>query len=298
MDHKTNQNKSNQNEPKQDEYISLVYKHPSVIICEENNYKYVKIMDDIKFGELLIIEHTYANNTDVCRLLIENNEFLFNQYHPRISTYTETADKFIHATKKLKDNCFGMDNGDKIITSTITMLNCSCDPNCAVHIQEKYNLGNTHIIFMELFAVRSIKKNTELTICYGPETAHKRDFNCDCGKSLEERIKIFATVMGLSKTLSSTNSNIIKEKIYKYLETNSAKKILLNHYLTTKGIFMNKNTISAYTSDGEKIINDIVHKFMGLNDNIGLANKVIIEKTMNQHKINMFLMILNNNLLS
>lgn len=61
---------------------------------------------------------------------------------------------------------------------------------------------------------------------------------------------------------------------------------------------MNKNTISAYTSDGEKIINDIVHKFMGLNDNIGLANKVIIEKTMNQHKINMFLMILNNNLLS
>lgn len=280
------------------EYMAIVYQNPSMEIREKDNYKFVVAANDIKFGELLLVEHVYASSASNCHSIIENNEFLFNMYHPRLTNFAETENKFPHAKEKLVHNCFGLANDDKLITYAITKMNHSCDPNCAVYIQEKYNIGNTNTIFMELYAVRPIKSGTELTICYGPETAHNRDFECNCGKDLPQRKKIFDVVSSVAKALSHSNNSTIREKIYHYLETPISKKIQLNQYLSTKGIIFNKNTISGYTVDGLDLINNLVHKYLGVKGDINSADGTIKEVPMNDAKIAIFLKLLNENLLS
>lgn len=278
------------------DYMAIVYKHPALVVCTENNYKSVKIVEDVEFGELLLVEHSYAGSVMLCQAILENNEYLFDMYHPRTDKYVESTDKHKQTKDKISHNCFGLKNGDKLITFIVTKLNHSCDPNCSIFIQENYNMENTYIIFVELYAIRSIKGGTELTINYGPITAHERDFECKCGKELEERQKIFEIVANIGKSLSNKNNLQIKKMVYQYLEKKISKKILLNHYLATKGIFINNNMISAYTKDGEKMINDVIHKYLALNKDINVEGK-IVEDNMNIHKINLFLLLIKNNLL-
>ena len=280
-----------------DEYMAIVYQSSAITICEENNFKSMKAVDDIKFGDLLLIEHVFSNTPAACKLVIQYNEYLFDQYHPRTTKFKDAlgleksiVDKM--AKDKLTHNCFGLEYGTYTITSTITTMNHSCDPNCAVQIREKYKSGDTVTVFMELFAIRAIKRGTELTISYGPKTSHERDFECSCGKTLENRTKQFNVVSNISIYLSKTNNDIIKEYIYKYLETDTAKKILLNHYLCNNGVFLNNGIVSAYTKTGEDLINNIVNVFMNIdktkfNDEIKVA-------PINEIKTRIFMSILHN----
>lgn len=278
------------------DYMVVVYKHPAFQIHIENDYKSVVLAEDVEFGELLLIEHAYAANAVICQTLLAHNEKLFNMYYPRKVHFAETADKYLLVKEKLAHNCFGLKDGQKMITFMITNLNHSCDPNCAVYLQEKYSMENTNIVFIELYAIRSLKKGTELTINYGPKTAHARDFECGCGKNLEERTKLFEITSKLAYSLSTKNNLRIRKMVYQYLENPLSRKILLNHYLATKGIFMSNNTISACTEEGINTINNIIHKYLGLQKEVNADG--IVEEKINIHKISLFLKVINDNLLT
>jgi hypothetical protein len=267
------------------EYIKPIYVHSSIEILNENNFRSMKASENIKTGELLIIEHVYGGSTGNCHLILEQNKYLFNGYHPRISSHSKTTDRAKHAVKKLFLNCYGYDDNNKIITDNLRLMNHSCDPNCTVYIQEKYKTNDTHTLFMELYAVRPIKKGEEITSSYGPETSHNRDFECKCGKELPERNKIFNIIVALGGIFSDQNNNRIRKIICEYLDTPESKKILLNHYLVTKGIYMNGGTIVAYTKEGLKLINDIIHKYLGIKNEIKSPDGKIVEQSMNQYKI-------------
>jgi len=280
--------------------MAIIYQNPAIIVCDENNFKSVKSARDITFGELLLVEHVYTSVPKSCVEVIANNEYLFNMYHPRIVSYNESmepTEKISAAINKVDHNRFGMDKDKNIITLMITKMNHSCDPNCAVYVQEKYNMENTDIVFMELYAIRNIPTGTEITINYGPNTSHNRDFECDCGKDLDNREKIFQIGRTITRNLSTDNNTLVQKLVYQYLATPLSDKILLNHYLATKGIFMDNNNVSAYTSEGEKTINDIVHKYLGINSGIKLSDGLVIEEKMYKNKINLFLNIINDNLL-
>ncbi len=105
------------------------------------------------------------------------------------------------------------------MTSDITKINHSCLANSAVYIQTKYTKGNVNINFMEIYAIRPIKKGEQITINYGPETAHKRDFECTCGKELEERKHIFYVSVSVASSLSSMNHGRVNEYIINYLDS-------------------------------------------------------------------------------
>ena len=243
------------------------------------------------------MEHAYSNIAGACRLIIQYNEYLFDQYHPRTTKFKDIAemDKEVvnkMVIEKFNHNCFGLDDTKYTITSTITKINHSCDPNCAVQINEKYNVEDTVTVFMEMFAVRNISKGTELTISYGPVTSHERDFVCNCGKTLEVRTQYFDVITRITKYFSDVNSDIIKEKIYSYLETKKAKKILLNHYLSNCGIFVNNGIINAYTEKGMELVNDIINIYMSIDPT--KFNDEIKAGPMTPVKINMFMWILEN----
>ncbi|AQN68142.1 SEt and RNAse h domain protein [Saudi moumouvirus] len=279
------------------EYIIGIYQHPGIEEQDQNNYKSVFATRDILFGELLLLEHSYSGSNTDAQLIVANNSILFDLYHPRVKKFCECKEneRLQQSVEKVSHNCFGL-NGNKILTFGITKFNHSCDPNCSVFIQERYRHSNTEIVFMELFAVRNIKKGTELKISYGPETGHNRDFECNCGKNIEERKKIFDTISSISRTLSERNRESIREKIYAHIESIPGKKILLNHYLSTKGLYLNNNTIVSYTSQGERIINDVLRKYMNLDSNLN-ENDIIGTTPINNRKIAIFLQILSENIL-
>ena len=279
------------------DYSALIYKHSSIEACDTNNYKSIIALQDIKCGELLLLEHVFSAPATICHLVIENNAKLFDSYHPRTTKFIDTIDKSELAKEKLTHNCFGM-AGNKIINIYLQQINHSCTASCAVYIHEHCTLADTNIVFMELYTVKYIAKGTELTINYGPETSHKRDFKCNCGKKLVEREKIFLISANLAKSLSGKNNTVVKEKIFEYLELPLSKKILLNQYLSVNGIYMNDNTISGYSIEGRDMINSVIHKCMGIGENqIESIDGKIIEAPMNAHKLNLFLRILNENIL-
>ena len=289
------------NQPKRDipdcEYMGTVFMNPAIYVGEENNYKFIKTNTDIKCGELLLIEHVLANNNQICGLIIKYNEYLFNQFHPRTTNHQEAKklsleeiDNMVY--EKASHNCFSLDK-NLLLTNTITKMNHSCNPLCGVFIQENYTKENTLTIFMEVYALKNISANTELTINYGPKTAHNRDFTCDCGKTMEERVKHFEITTKLALCFSKTHNEIIREKICEYLNTLVAKRILLNHYLANNGVFVDKGNVSSFTTDGATIINNTVNSFMNLDPN--KFNNEIYEGPMNETRLNLFVWILENN---
>ncbi|MEM3062371.1 MAG: SET domain-containing protein-lysine N-methyltransferase [Nitrososphaerota archaeon] len=280
--------------PPSDEYMTVVHKHPALTVCEENNFKYVKVTEDIKFGELLLVEHVYASDNNICYLIVRYNEYLFDQYHPRKVKFADAVkldenEISVMVSEKISHNCFGFGENSKLITDTITKLNHSCDQNCAVYINVSYKIEETNVVFMELYAIKNIKKDSEITISYGPETSHKRDFVCNCGKSLNQRKKHFNIVSRLASSLSRNINNEVRVKIYNYLHSTKARRILMNHYLANNGIIVNNNNIAAYTKNGMKMINKLFYRFIGVDPECtNIANNNIITSL----KISTFMLIL------
>lgn len=92
--------------------------------------------------------------------------------------------------------------------------------------------------------------------------------------------------------------NDIREKVYRYLQTPHSKKILLNHYLSVNGLFVNDGKITAYTSSGANLVNKLVHKYLGItNEMIKSEDGNVIEESMNAHKLSLFMEIVNSSLL-
>ncbi len=276
------------------DYAALIYKHPSIEACDIDNYKLIKATSDIECGELLILEHVFAAQSEICHRVVVNNAELFDLYHPRTIKHSECVDKYDQSWKKISSNCFGMASGNKLINLFIQQINHSCTATCAINVQENHTIEDTNVVFMELFAVKKISSGSEITINYGPETAHDRDFICDCGFDLTKRRKIFNVTAILCKALRDRNEDFINEKIHNYLTNPLSKKILLNQYLSVNGIYINKNTISGYNKDGLSMINRLVHEYMGITDDIITNDGKVIEQPINEHKIGLFLNILNN----
>jgi hypothetical protein len=56
------------------------------VVDINNNYKSMKATNDIKSGDLLIIEHVFTGTINTCRLVVRENLYLWNDLHPRVST--------------------------------------------------------------------------------------------------------------------------------------------------------------------------------------------------------------------
>ncbi|XWV26599.1 SET domain-containing protein-lysine N-methyltransferase [Tupanvirus soda lake] len=281
------------------DYAALIYKHPDIELQDVNNFRSVRATRNIKTGELLILEHVFSAKSATCHLAIENNEALFNLYHPRITSFAETKaeDKTEQTKQKLSHNCFGVPNGNKVMNIYLQQINHSCTASCGVYIREDYTFEGTNVVFMELYAIKNIEKDTEITINYGPDTSHNRDFKCDCGLEIEKRQMIFSISSNLARTLSFDNNKNIKEKIFKYLQIPISKKILLNQFLAINGIFVNNNIVSCYTQEGVNMINNVVHSYLGINGDIKTDDGKVIEDKINRHKLNIFMHILNEGIL-
>lgn len=206
---------------------------------KENDNRYVKAIEDIYKGDLLLIEHTITAETDdnynplVMNILY--NEDLFNQLYPRNTTYNlddilNNSDKneyYCNAiTDKIKKNCFKVNVDNKEFTSLpvdFVKFNHSKDPNVNFHYiyMTVPNLKSPIIIFYAI-CCKDIKKDEELFNNYGNEYFNE---DIDLTDYKDKASDIF-----------KKNKNKILDKVDKYLESKECKDVLFNHHFTSNGL--------------------------------------------------------------
>jgi len=118
---------------------------------------------------------------------------------------------------------------------------------------------------MELYAIKQIPADTEITISYGPENSHKRDFVCPCQTDLEQRQKYFevSTKLARSYRLRDNIETFIKKKLEEYYNSPKGSRINLNHFLAYKEIFFNEGVVKFCTPSGYQFLLSFVKKFLG-----------------------------------
>lgn len=237
------------------EYIKLVSKHADIEITKRDNYFSVHSRANIPKGKLIILEHVLTVPRHLCNLIVNFNEYLFNTYHPRTKSYSEyTPEERAPVTlEKIKHNCFGY-HEDILVTDTITKLNHSCRPNCCVFINHAQKVQNINVVFMEIHSVRNICAGDEITISYGPKTAHTRDFVCNCGMNDEQLTKIFNKNVAAVKNYSYQQKRRTERIIVDYLSTVASRRVLFYHCMVYQGIIMNRGLVSVIDNKGLQIM--------------------------------------------
>jgi hypothetical protein len=250
------------------DYGAVVYLNPAVKMIDNNNYRSIVAVNDINHGELLMIEHAIVADTETAVKIICCNEQIFDSYHPRMKAYADCShtERHFAAQNKLKANTFGFENNKKMFNTMIQYTNHHCKSNAAVHVLPSVTAGETDTIdvaFMEMYSVRKIKAGDHVTISYGPETGHARDYVCDCGMELEQRKKMFGITCSVVAEMSNANRKRVGEIIEGYVDTIESKNILFANYLATLGMYINCGEIMKYDERAMPVIDGlIVSKFI------------------------------------
>jgi hypothetical protein len=217
---------------------------------KETDNRYVKAIEDIYEGDLILIEHSITTNNleDNYNTIVLNilyNENLFNQLYPRKKNYnvdevinSKIDDEYIEAiTEKIEKNCFrtANKNNDKIYHSLpidFVKFNHSKEPNINYHhiVIDVPNLENPIFIFYAV-CCKDILKGKELLINYGNEY-FKEDTN-------------LTQYMDKSQYCFKKNYKKIMKKINNYLDSTECKDILFNHHFFINGLIY-VNSINKY----------------------------------------------------
>lgn len=240
------------------EYCAVVFVD-GIKIQENNNYKSVVATRNIKTGELLLIEHACATQLATLFAIVAHNEYIFDQYHPRITKWRDEKNRDKMAQEKVQHNSFNFNNLP-LMTDFIAKCNHYCDPNCAISPSRTLSFAGEYIaVFMEVFAVKDIIAGQEIMISYGPETGHQRDFTCNCKYDLSERTKLYSATADMAALFSKVHADNIDKLILEYRDKKDARRIMMNQYLAQNGIVVNNGRIvGADKTIGGKLITDVI----------------------------------------
>lgn len=97
-------------------YTSIIYSSNLINVVEENEYKSMIALDDIKSQTLLFIEHVFTGAVLECQIMVRENEYFYDQLYPREKIWEkEEKHKNKYAMDKVARNCIGRDCNNIII---------------------------------------------------------------------------------------------------------------------------------------------------------------------------------------
>lgn len=265
-------------------YTNTVYQNELIYTDDINNYKLIKTKDTVKAGELLLIEHVFNDTSNICQLVIQENEYLHNELYPRITLWDENNEneRNKNARSKFLCNCFGKNGETFMFGNIISKINHSCNPNSILFLSGKTILHELELIvvYYTLLSIKDINKGDEVTITYGVKRGHDNGdhFECHCNKSIDERRKVWNIIDNISSHFQRVENNKSQNIIITYEETSESLKIMMHQYLAKKGYIVSNNGRSC-----------VVPRF------IDFVNEIIKEGSLNE-KVNSFLEQTENNL--
>ena len=237
-------------EPRTSEYTGLIYQSDKIQISYDKDDDFYKVvaLDDIRAGELLLAEHVVEGSIDMLYFIVAHNQKLRRELYPRRPL--EKSEHLI-TVNKVMANCFGRENGEMNLGVYMSKINANCSPNCIAIFEElPWFVRSRTISFVigKVFAVANIRKNDEITINYHPKFGHEDNpasYQCSCGRSETERVKIFETCHKVHDIISKmTNYELPNEVLIVYLQNSTVKQTIFRQHLakTADIVYIDKNT--------------------------------------------------------
>lgn len=220
-------------------YTNLIYLNQDIEIIEKNGQKSIFSKNNLKKFDLLLVEHVITATPEIAFDIVKNNTFLFNQLHPRNLSWKNDKELEELVWKKIKKNSFKSTETCLTFGCTVSNFNHHCICNTKVIKLKSYLLEGLYIDYIGVYTITDIFKGQELKINYGNGRGHvDDDFQCDCGKTLPERIQIDKQFQHLYDQLENQ-----KDLALKYITEyeNKDRKTIINQYLANLGIIYKKN---------------------------------------------------------
>jgi hypothetical protein len=224
-------------------YTRTVYQNESIHIDTNNDYISVKAKNDIKYGELLLIEHIFRGTDNICTLVIRENEYLYNELYPRISKWSKNERDDAN-TKSIK-NRFSEDGGIYYLGNMMSKINHSCDSNCIILCVKKKIFDDLIINYLILYSIKNITKEDEITIMYGHIRGHNNedDFECGCRQSAEDRQKRWIIVNNIGNRIQKTEHIRLDNIIVEYEKLSESKNTMMYQYLASCGYVISNDRV-------------------------------------------------------
>lgn len=191
---------------------------------KDNDYRFVKVNEDINEDELLLVEHVITSDNEIIlktNIKYDNN-LLKNLYPRNYNDIIVNDDDVLNkiCCEKLQKNCFGW-NDIMLLGKDISNFNHSITPNARhCHVKLCYDMIEVEICILYVYSIEMIKKNTEVFINYG-----KAYFN-DTIEVVYDKNEKF---------------HLVKNIIEKYVKKDIFKNIVYNHICSYYGIYYNNN---------------------------------------------------------
>ena len=194
---------------------------------KENDYRYVLATQDIRQGELLLVEHCYsAPSFNKLAMVIKASPLLFNELCPRTVVWNssipgDSSEQIVSLCKeKAIHNAFGHE-GVHLIGVHATKFNHSSVPNATVKIV-RCNLREMGVScdFIYIYANKDIVAGQEVCIWYGNQ------FFGDSKPFLD------------SFDLDRKYNQIARD----YLSTSVCKQIVVEHLCIHHGLYIIEDT--------------------------------------------------------
>lgn len=235
-------------------YTDIVYLSNAIEIRNDNNYKSVIANQNINSNTLLLVEHVFTGTYDECQLIVRDNEYLFNTFHPRSTNWTEESEetKDSIALLKVVRNCYGKDINNFFFGDFMANFNHSCMPNSVFFRAVGRNYHDLRTNYIAVISTKQITAGEEITINYGTDRGHDSsdDFCCSCNKSKEERDKICSVIYGLIVNLQNKYLDETTKLVNVY--ESKSNKVFVHQYLAKRGLVVsNENTVSMKKSFSE-----------------------------------------------
>lgn len=212
---------------------NTIFKSKKISFEIKNNYKFVKSTQDIKKGEILLIEHTFTSEDDnIIKNAILNSPELFNNLYPRKMCWSENF--LEEVTPEVEDLCYEKtqknvfhNNGLFSIGLDISSFNHLITPNACVKYSNFMVEKGTYCILLYVYCVRDIMYDEEITIFYSNGYAES------LGDQITEDTNSF-----------KLQDNYIKNIHLQYIKKDICKNIIFNHIcIIHYGIYFINNTI-------------------------------------------------------
>jgi hypothetical protein len=201
----------------------------------DDDYRFVKTLKNIKKGELLLIEHCY--NTDKFEIIpkaIQNSPELFNNLYPRKMSWNEsfvtnpTSEISDICIEKAEKNSFG-GNGHFSVGLDISKFNHSNKPNsrveyCGARVIDE----EVYCRVLYVYSTRDINIDEEITIWYSNgyiQTYFGENIDQEYEHSFE-----------LEKVY-------IEKILTQYLSKEISRTILFNHLCIYYGLYLTNDMI-------------------------------------------------------
>ena len=242
-------------------YTYPIYLSNYIKIETKNNYKSLIAAKDIEPDTLLLIEHLISLPVNEAILLVANNEYLYNELHPRKDKWNDIPllkNRMDNALEKVKMNGFHRSNEEIVLGDIISKANHSCDPNSIHKVVINTTILDVNVIYIALINFKKIKKGEEVTFYYGNYRGHEfeiNDFHCNCGRSNKQLDEISLQLINIETQEYNKLEQIIKEK----LKRTKNIEVLVAQKMFRMGFYIHNETSSNLTNELIQYLNNNYH---------------------------------------